>query len=235
MSLLKRFVKILPFVFLICISLLMFTKKTRIIHTSANPSEQLCFIIDAGHGGFDGGAVANDGTAEKDINLSIALYLGEFLETSGYNVVYTRTEDVGTEDDETDTIRNRKKSDLYNRLALTEKYPDAIFISIHLNKFTQGNVSGAQVFYSADFDAAKKLSDEVQKSIKEILQPNNNRVIKKGNDSTFLLKNAVIPSIIVECGFLSNNEELLLLKNIDYQKKTAFAVYCGIMNYINKG
>lgn len=188
-------------------------------------------IIDAGHGGFDGGAVAEDGTSEKDINLNIALTLGELLKTGGYDVIYTRTTDDGTEDNTDASISQRKKSDLNNRLDLTEKYPDAVFISIHLNKFTTSSANGAQVFYSSKFEGARELSVLIQKSIVSVLQPDNTRVVKKGSDSTFLLKNAVIPSIIVECGFLSNSNELTLLKNEEYQKQMAFAIFCGINDY----
>ena len=188
-------------------------------------------IVDAGHGGFDGGAVADDGTIEKNINLSIALFLGEMLEINGYNVVYTRTEDVGTDDYDNTAIRNRKVSDLNNRLKLTQLYDDGVFVSIHLNKFTSSSAMGAQVFYSPSFDEAKLLGEYIQTSIVSIIQPSNNRVIKKGTKDTFLLYNAVIPSVIVECGFISNNEELALLKNTTYQKQMSFAVFCGINNY----
>lgn len=153
------------------------------------------------------------------------------LSLNGYNIVYTRTVDTGTEDYENTAISNRKKSDLNNRLKLTKLYPDSYFVSIHLNKFTTTNAFGAQVFYSPAFEEAKKLSQSIQESITSILQPDNSRVIKKGTSNTFLLHNAYVPSVIVECGFLSNSAELELLKNSDYQKQMAFAIYCGIINY----
>ena len=188
-------------------------------------------IIDAGHGGFDGGAVAVDGTAEKDINLNIALLIGEMLEFSGYEVIYTRTDDKGTESNSNASISKRKVSDMKNRLMLMEKHADGIFVSVHLNKFTSSSVAGAQVFYSPNFIEAKNISDEIQNSIVSLVQPNNKRTVKQGSASTFLLKNAKVPAVIVECGFLSNEEELKLLKTTDYQKQIAFAVYCGILNY----
>lgn len=191
-------------------------------------------IVDAGHGGFDGGAVASDGTQEKNINLSIAMFLGELLEVNGYDVVYTRTEDTGTDDYDNTAIRNRKVSDLNNRLKLTQLYDDSIFVSIHLNKFTSSSAVGAQVFYSPAFEEAENLGQSIQSNIISILQPYNNRVIKKGTKDTFLLYNAKVPSVIVECGFISNSEELTLLKSTQYQKQMAFAVFCGINNYINE-
>ena len=191
-------------------------------------------IVDAGHGGFDGGAVASDGTVEKDINLSIAMMLGELLTANGYDVIYTRTEDTGTDDYDNTAIKNRKISDLNNRLKLTELYDNSVFVSIHLNKFTSSSVSGAQVFYSPSFDEAKGLAQSIQESIALVVQPQNNRIIKKGTKDTFLLYKARVPSVIVECGFLSNKAELELLKTDTYQKQIAFSVFCGINKYINE-
>ncbi|MEE0946601.1 MAG: N-acetylmuramoyl-L-alanine amidase [Acutalibacteraceae bacterium] len=207
-------------------------KTTRVSSETHNSNPVI--IVDAGHGGFDGGAVADDGTCEKDINLNIALTLGDILEANGYEVVFTRTEDVGTDDYDNTAIRNRKISDLNNRLKLTTLYDDALFVSVHLNKFPSSKVWGAQVFYSPSFDEAKDLSKSIQNSIASMIQPDNNRTIKQGTKDTFLLHKAVVPSVIVECGFLSNNEELYSLKTTEYQKQMAFAIFCGINEYLNK-
>ena len=188
-------------------------------------------MVNPAHGGFDGGAVASDGTVEKDINLNIAMVLRRFVEQSGFNVIMTRTSDSATDDVETKAIAARKKSDLKNRLELMRDYPDAIFVSIHLNKFTTSAASGAQVFYSKTDSRSKTLGECIQKSVVGLLQPENTRVIKQGTDSTYLLKNATVPAVIVECGFLSNHSELEKLKNEEYQSKMAFAVYCGILEY----
>ncbi len=190
-------------------------------------------IIDAGHGGFDGGAVAEDGTSEKNINLNIALTVGDMLSLNGVNVIYTRTEDTGTEDDSDDDIRNRKRSDLNNRLKIMDAHPEAVFVSVHLNKFTTSTANGAQVFYSGNFEVSKSLGNSIQQSIKELIQKENSRVIKKATADTFLLHKATVPAVIVECGFLSNPKELQLLKNEEYQAKMAFAIFCGINDYIN--
>ena len=111
---------------------------------------------------------------------------------------------------------------------------DGVFVSVHLNKFTTSTATGAQVFYSPNNPMSVELGQSIQKLIVSLLQKDNERIIKKGNKSTYLLYNAKIPSVIVECGFLSNNKELSLLKNDDYQSKMAFAIFCGIQEYFNK-
>ena len=188
-------------------------------------------ILDAGHGGFDGGAVAPDGTVEKEINLKIALKLKEFLRLGGYEVVMTRDSDVSTDDVETDKIAARKKSDLKNRLKLMKDYPDAVFVSIHLNKFTTSAAAGSQVFYGTGREESKKLGEDIQKAIVRLLQPENTRVNKKATSSTYILYNATLPAVLVECGFLSNTAELKRLKTEEYQNKMAFSIFCGIMDY----
>lgn len=205
--------------------------KSEIIDVNANAHINPTVIIDAGHGGFDGGASANDGTIEKDINLSISKKLCKLLRLSGYNVIMTRDTDTGTEDDETQSIHKRKKSDLFNRLQIMKDNPDAVFVSIHLNKFTTSAASGAQVFYTKNYNEAYTLAQSVQQSITSLIQPENTRVVKQGTDSTYLLKNAETPAIIVECGFLSNKQDLEKLKSDDYQSQMAFAICAGIMEF----
>ncbi len=186
-------------------------------------------IVDAGHGGFDGGAVALDGTEEKEINLLIALKLQKLLSDGKYKVIMTRTGDYAT-NDTGDKIRSKKRSDMQNRLALMEENPRGIFVSIHLNKYTTSSVSGAQVFYSPNDEFSKTLAEELQKNF-AVLQPQNKRTVKKATSSAYLLYNAKIPAVIVECGFLSNKEELELLKTDDYQQKTAECIKKGIDSY----
>lgn len=198
---------------------------------SATPVLQSRIIIDPGHGGFDGGAGAADGTLEKDVNLEISLKLRDILKVSGFDAVMTRTDDTGTEDDSNESISVRKRSDLKNRLKLMSENGDAIYVSIHLNKFTTSAASGTQVFYTPNFDSARLLGECIQKSVVENLQPENRRVIKRGTDSTYLLKNAKIPAVIVECGFLSNDRDLENLKDPAYQSKLALCIAAGIMEY----
>lgn len=189
-------------------------------------------LVNSPHGGFDGGAVAKDGTVEKDINLQISLKVSQMLKYNGYDIIMTRDGDTGTEDDENAAIASRKKSDLSNRLSLMKNNPDAIYVSIHLNKFTTSAASGAQVFYTKNYDEARLLAESVQSKIIELIQPENTRVVKQGTSSTYLLKNAAVPAIIVECGFLSNHLELEKLKTEDYQSQMAFAIVCGITNFL---
>ena len=232
MNMLKRFTPQLVLLVIICLIATFGYVKSAIAPTSADASRPKTIIIDAGHGGFDGGASAADGTVEKDINLHISKKICAMLRLNGYKVIMTRSEDTGTEDDESAAIAKRKKSDLSNRLQIMKDNPDAIYVSIHLNKFTTSAANGAQVFYTKNYKEAQALAQSVQQSITTLIQPENTRVVKQGTDSTYLLKNAVVPAIIVECGFLSNKAELEKLKDDNYQSQMAFAVVGGIMNYL---
>ena len=227
-----KFASILFLIFLLLISPFSAVDNETLIVSSASVNQgRNKIIIDAGHGGFDGGAVADDGTLEKNIHLVIASNLKQLCKLGGFEVIMTRDSDTGTEVDESDSISNRKKSDMKRRLAVIEENPDAIFVSIHLNKFTTSTASGAQVFYSKNNSNSETLAESIQKSLVDLIQKENTRTIKQADNSIFLLKKSSIPSIIIECGFLSNYEELKLLKNYEYQRKIAFAIYCGILNY----
>ena len=230
-ALLKAFKIFLILLLIISVSFLSVPKDFKSIAVTAQQKNDITVIVDAGHGGFDGGAVAGDGTVEKDINLSIALKLGEMLSVIGYNVVYTRTTDTGTDDLDDDNISSRKKSDLNNRLELMYGFSDAVFVSIHLNKFTSGSAKGAQVFYSPNNELSKTLGESIQSSVISLVQPENKRVCKKAGKDIYLLNEAPLSAVIVECGFLSNSEELVLLKDEEYQFKMAFAVLDGILKY----
>lgn len=186
-------------------------------------------IIDAGHGGEDGGAVASDGTVEKDINLKIALQTAKLLKLYGFEVIMTRESDVSTSNGESFI----KREDLENRLNLMKQNPESIFVSIHLNKFTTSAAKGSQVFYSK-VDNSKMLGDLIQKSIIKNLQKENKRVNKQANSSTYLLYNATVPAVLVECGFLSNEAELSRLRDTNYQRRLAFCITDGILKYFKE-
>jgi len=189
-------------------------------------------IIDAGHGGFDGGASTDDGVSEKGINLNIALFLKEYLNFFGFNVVMTRETDTSTESEGLSTIRSKKSSDLHNRMALMEETDNSIFISIHQNHFSSSKYSGAQVFYSPNFsEQSSVLAENIQESIVYNLQNDNTRQIKPCGTSVYLIYNAVEPAVLVECGFLSNYEEAKALQNEAYQRKMALSIALGILNY----
>lgn len=196
----------------------------------AQTESQPHLVIDAGHGGEDGGASAADGTLEKDINLAIALPLGDMLHIMGFDVLQTRTEDamIFTEGN---TLRERKVSDIKNRLSLIEQADMAV--SIHQNKFPQSQYYGAQMFYAPANANSKVLAEAVRSSVLSLLQPDNTRELKKGEDTVYLLKHATKPLVLVECGFLSNEQECAKLKTSDYQRQMAFAIAGGMFSYFS--
>lgn len=232
-AVLKRFT--LAVAMLLCLVLLsgLFVTGEKSANVSAKATQRYTVIIDAGHGGFDGGAVAPDGTLEKDLNLSVALKLDSVLKIMGYDTVLVRDTDVSTADDK-GTERSQKVSDIKARLRLTEKYKDALFVSIHMNKYTSPQPHGAQVFYS-QVDGSKELAECIQRSIAAGVQTDNKRVVKKTTKDIYLLYHAVIPSVIAECGFISNQDDLLKLKSDEYQLKMAAAIAAGINDYYFKG
>lgn len=186
-------------------------------------------MVNPPHGGFDGGAVAADGTIEKDLNLEIALKLDAVLRALGYSTVMVRTSDVAT-NDPSDNGKSAKSSDIKNRVALMKKYPDSIMVSIHMNKYSTTQPHGAQVFYAVS-EGSDVLAQCIQQSVAAHVQTDNRRVIKKTTKDIYLLYNAVVPAVITECGFLSNPQDLANLKNEDYQLKIATAVAFGIIEY----
>lgn len=226
---------VLPLVisFLIFIYSLIFHNPIDVIKQTKHNEELPIIIIDAGHGGFDGGAVADDGTVEKDINLSISLYLQEYLTFFDIDTIMIREADCSVESDGLDTIRQRKSSDLHNRMKVMEETDNGIFVSIHQNKYPDGKYSGTQVFYSPKTkDESQLLAQSIQDCVVNTLQKENKRQIKECGTSVFLMYNAVKPAVLVECGFLSNYEETKKLKTPQYQKKIAFCIAMGIQNYL---
>lgn len=188
-------------------------------------------IIDAGHGGEDSGAIGANGALEKDLNLAVATELGNILKEKGYTVVYTRTSDKMLYSEEENIKGMRKLSDLKNRCAFAENYPDALFISIHMNTYGASKYSGLQVYYSDGNNESERLASSVQRSVKENLQKNNSRSIKNGKD-LYILDNCTATAVIIECGFLSNEVECKKLCEKEYQKELSFAISCGIIEYI---
>lgn len=228
------YVSIIIVLFLIIITFfLLYTARCneKAVYTVGNVTECKTIILDAGHGGFDGGAVGLDGTEEKKINLQITIKLKAVLELYGYEIILTRNSDDAIHDGEAQTIRQKKVSDIKNREAIIKENPDAIFVSIHQNKFYDESVSGAQVFYSKNNELSPVLAQNISDSIVAFLQYDNSRQIKKSGTEIYLLYNSQIPSVMVECGFISNPNDLNNLKNDDYQKRLALAIAEGIINY----
>lgn len=189
-------------------------------------------IIDAGHGGIDGGTHSADGTLEKDINLNIALKLKDILQSFGIKVITTRETDESIHSDGVQGIRNQKISDIKNRLHIIETTENAVFISIHQNYYTQPKYNGAQIFYSKNNPLSEILAQSIRGAIINNLQKENTREIKKSGKEIYLLNSATVPAVMVECGFLSNKAEADLLKTEDYQQKMAFFIAMGIIDYL---
>lgn len=188
-------------------------------------------VVDAGHGGFDGGAVVGN-VVEKDINLVISLRLRDLMRVNGYRVSMTREADISTADSDNGRTRTKKVSDMHNRLKLLESHPNAIFISIHQNKFQQSRYYGAQVFYSPNHSESETLAQQLQDTFRTLLQPENTREIKKAGSELFLLYNAKVPAVLVECGFLSNPTECEKLTTPEYQSQVALTVLCASAQYL---
>ena len=182
-------------------------------------------VIDAGHGGEDGGAVAPDGTVEKEINLQVACCLCDLLQVFGYRVSMTRQTDTMVHT-EGATLRERKVSDMKHRLAMIETAD--LTVSIHQNKFAVEKYSGAQVFYGTGHPDSRVVAESIRTAVVALLQPDNTRPLKAGESSVYLLSHATTPMVLVECGFLSNKAELGKLKDPVYQRQLAFAVMCGV-------
>lgn len=188
-------------------------------------------VIDAGHGGRDGGKLSVDGvTYEKDINLQIAYKLKAYLEAENITVIMTREGDDGlyTEND-----NNKKAADLKRRIEIIDKAVPDLVISVHQNSYHESSVKGAQTFYYTDSENGQRLAQIIQDQLRISLDPDNNRQAK-ANDSYYLLKKTAATIVIVECGFLSNPDEAALLKTEEYQDRVAWNIHLAVMQYLNQ-
>ena len=226
----KRYMILAMLVFAGALVVLCIPRDRPVLKTTGHNTVDFQIIVDAGHGGFDGGAVSASGILEKDLNLQIAKQLQLTLLSKGYNVVMTRESDVAI-CNEGDS--NKKSTDLKNRVNIANSFPNAIFVSIHMNNFTDSQYSGTQTFYSKNNENSKVLADAIQTSVKANLQPDNNREIKAGDSGIYILKKIAIPAVIVECGFLSNAQECINLTDPNYQKSLTDAIVNGIESYIS--
>ena len=219
----------------IIVSVLVFnfeTKNIQTIETSSTPVSNHTVILDAGHGLPDGGAEALDGTYESSINLSIVEKLQKLLEASSCTVILTRSDENGIYELDSNTIREKKVSDMKNRVEIGNNSDAEIFVSIHLNKISATQYSGWQTFYKVDNDNSLKLANSIQDNLNYAIQKENKRVPEKMPD-IYLAKNLELPFTIVECGFLSNSTECEKLKTDNYQEVLAWGIYTGIMDYFN--
>ena len=172
------------------------------------------------------------GVSEADINLKIALKIQNLLEQAGSTVILTRSDENAIYDIDKKTLRQKKISDIKNRVNIGNNSEADIFISIHLNKIPQEKYWGWQTFYKKQDERSKKLANSLQQGLNETIQKDNKREIMS-IENIYIIKHVQIPIAIVECGFLSNEEERQLLQQEDYQSKIAWGIYLGIMDYFN--
>lgn len=221
----KRLTKIINVLFLIVLFVLSYT----LVTAKINYKGENIIYIDPGHGGPDGGAVGIDGLYEKDIVLDIAKKLKFYLNNAGYNVLLTRDGDYDLADDNS---KNKKREDIHNRVRLINEANCMLYVSIHANKYSSPKIYGSQTFYRPNDEKAKLLSEEIMSALKEILR--NTKREAKVITGKYLIEHASPPGSLVEVGFLSNPEEAKLLTDPYYQEKVAYAIYVGILSYIEK-
>ena len=197
---------------------------------SSVPVSNHVIILDAGHGNPDGGAVSNDGnTIESELNLEIVLKLQNLLESSNCTVILTRSDENGIYESNANTIREKKISDMKNRVSIANNSNAELFISIHMNKYSESKYWGWQTFYSKNDLISKKIAQNIQSSLNNFLKKENKREVKSISD-IYLTKHVKIPLVLVECGFLSNSEETKLLQTESYQNELAWSIYIGLMD-----
>ena len=187
-------------------------------------------VIDAGHGGEDGGALSPNGVPESQYNLNIALRLEQLFHLLGVPTIMVRTEDVSVYT-EGKSLAERKRSDLKERTRIANN-PNSILLSIHQNNFPDGRYSGAQVFYSKTA-GSKELAESLQHNLIQSLNKTSNRAIKK-TDGIYLMEHVKNPAVLIECGFLSNDREELLLRTSEYQKQLSIVIAVTVKNYMDE-
>ncbi|MBQ9132605.1 MAG: N-acetylmuramoyl-L-alanine amidase [Clostridia bacterium] len=186
-------------------------------------------VLDAGHGGEDGGAISVSGSYEKDLNLQIALLVADQLHANGISVILTRDRDVLLYDPASDHVGHKKEQDLAARRKLAEDTENCIFVSIHMNAFPQSKYRGLQVWYSPNHPHSATLAQSVQSTVRTYLQPQNARRTKAASQSIYLLHYLQVPAVLIECGFLSNPDEAALLDSPAYRHRLALLISLSIL------
>lgn len=217
------------FTFVSCFSVNLLLKKAVSVNDFSK-EKRINLVIDAGHGGIDAGTIGVDGTKEKVINLGIAEKLYDFAMVSGVSSFLVRDGDylVYRENDD------KSRSDLYNRLDYINSVRNSLLISIHQNHFEDEREWGMQIWYSPNDSSSPILADKILNISKQNLQPENRRLNKPSDDSYYILYKAKVPSVMVECGFMSNTEENKKLKDENYQKELAYSIMLGLDEYITE-
>ena len=206
------------------------TNKEKSVQTISLPVSDKTIVIDAGHGSPDEGAESINGNTEASINLAIAKKVQGLLEQSGCNVILTRSDEKGIYDVNSKTIREKKVSDIKNRVKIGNESSADAFISIHLNKIPQSQYYGWQTFFKQGDKRTEELAKCIQKELNSSIQKDNKREPLEITGK-YIIEHVEIPITIVECGFLSNPEEEQLLLKEEYQNKLAWGIYNGIMDY----
>ena len=188
-------------------------------------------VLDAGHGGEDPGAVGVGGILEKDLNMQIVQALAEELQSKGFVVVLTRSSDKLLYNENENIKGMRKIYDLKNRCKIANSHPEAIFLSIHMNSFADSVYKGLQVYYSDNNTGSQALAKCIQSEVAEQVQTDNTRAVKNGK-GLYLLDHSEPVAVLVECGFITNQEDCKNLSEKEYQKRLSFSIVCGIIKYI---
>lgn len=221
------------FLVILLVMISSFSNIAKLVSRDTELSMQPTIIIDAGHGGEDGGAEV-DGVLEKDINLSVARKTADILRLSGYQVKEVRDKDISVYSDEAETLREKKVSDLNNRVNLFNESKSNIVVSIHQNKFENSKYHGTQIFYSMNDPQSAQLAKAIQTSVVMLLQNDNTRELKPVSKGIYTMEHTKVPAVIVECGFLSNSDELKKLKDKTYQQEMAYAIAMGVIDSQNQ-
>lgn len=222
-------VMIIIFVLVFFILLLSYLQENYLVSLQYPLSKKI-IVIDAGHGGIDPGKVGLYGKDEKFINLEISIKLKQLLETSGAKVVMTREDNEGLYIENTDKLSWIKREDMIKRREIINDSNGDLMISIHMNSYTDSTIFGAQTFYLRDDNGSEKIGKLIQEELIEVSYRENNREAK-ANDTYFILKENNMPSVVVECGFLSNIEEEQMLNDEKYQERISWAIFKGIVRY----
>lgn len=227
----KKTIRIFVFsIFMFALGFAFLSDQKGSVPTVSLPVSGKTIVIDAGHGKPDEGAESSRGTTEAETNLKIALKLQNLLEQSGSSVILTRSDENAIYDIDSKTLRQKKVSDIHNRVKIGNESSADIFVSIHLNKIPQQQYDGWQTFYNAQSADGQKLAVSIQNNLNDAIQKENNRVAKS-IENIYIVKHVEIPITIVECGFLSNPEEEKLLLEDEYQNRLAWGIYNGIIDY----
>lgn len=227
----KKRITIIMLSIFVSVFIFIFTTEIKTtVPTVSLPISGKTIVIDAGHGKPDEGAESSTGTTEAAINLKIALKLQNLLEQSGTTVILTRSDENAIYNIDSKTLKQKKISDIHNRVKIGNESSADIFVSIHLNKIPESQYDGWQTFYKEGSSEGQKLAVAIQNNLNNSIQKENNRIAKT-IDNIYIINHVKIPITIVECGFLSNPEEEKQLLEDKYQDKLAWGIYNGIIEY----